>query len=355
MKNPRCFQRGFREKKYEENDMKIMQHCPTVMCHASTILKTDKNNFLIAWFGGSREGAKDTAIWMTHGDGEQFAEPVKIASSDEAHWNPVLFRINEKKIILFYKVGNEISLWRTMYRVSEDNGENFGEERELIPGDKGGRGPVRNKPIRIKNGCIIAPGSTEDGIWESFVDISDDEGISWKKSRNIRIENISYEKKKRIVEKNESDIPVSEQSFYGRGVIQPTLWESEDGQIHMLLRSTEGYIYRSDSIDYGETWSSAYSTCLPNNNSGIDLVRAYDKSLYLVYNPVGICWGKRTPISLAASSDNGNTWDKIRDLDCGEGEFAYPAIICDEQYLYITYTYKRENIAFWKIRYREAI
>ena len=43
-------------------------------------------------------------------------------------------------------------------------------------------------------------------------------------------------------------------------------------------------------------------------------------------------------------------WKKIRDLSTGEGEFAYPAIIQDEDFLYITYTYKRKNIAFWKIR-----
>ncbi len=37
------------------------------------------------------------------------------------------------------------------------------------------------------------------------------------------------------------------------GVIQPTLWESSPGHIHMLLRSTRGAIFRSDSIDYGAT------------------------------------------------------------------------------------------------------
>lgn len=49
----------------------------------------------------------------------------------------------------------------------------------------------------------------------------------------------------------ESDIPVSDQSFHGRGVIQPTLWADDENHIHMLLRSTEGKIYRSDSADGG--------------------------------------------------------------------------------------------------------
>ena len=326
----------------------IMEKCPTDMCHASTLLKIGPDRFLAAWFGGTKEGNGDVAIWFTRGNEEHFEEPKILAQSEEAHWNPVLFRVDEKKIIIFYKVGNEISKWRTMYRVSEDNGETFGEEKELVPGDQGGRGPVRNKPIRLQSGRILAPGSTEQGIWKAFVDRSD--GKTWNKSQEVEISQLEYKSGERTVGKDDSSILVSEQSFYGRGVIQPTLWESIPDQVHMLLRSTEGMIYRSDSKDGGDTWTEAYATELPNNNSGIDMIRSEDGKLFLVYNPVGVNWGDRTPISLAVSKDDGKTWEKIRDLSTGEGEFAYPAIIQDEDFLYITYTYKRKNIAFWKIR-----
>ena len=328
----------------------IMKKCPTAMCHASTILKLDQDKFIVAWFGGTKEGMEDVAIWIARGNEKHFEEPVILAQSNEAHWNPVLFRIDEKKIIIFYKVGNEIGSWRTMYRISEDNGESFGAEKELVKGDLGGRGPVRNKPIRLKNGRILAPGSTEQGIWKAFVDYSDDEGKTWRKSQEVEIKRLAYKEGERTVAKEKSSIPVSEQSFYGRGVIQPTLWETKPNQVHMLLRSTEGKIYRSDSEDGGETWTEAYATELPNNNSGIDMIQTEDGREFLVYNPVGVNWGERTPISLAVSSDNGETWKKIKDLSTGDGEFAYPAIIQDEEFLYITYTYKRENIAFCKIK-----
>lgn len=74
------------------------------------------------------------------------------------------------------------------------------------------------------------------------------------------------------------------------GVIQPTLWESSPGHIHMLLRSTRGAIFRSDSIDYGATWSVARATSLPNNNSGIDLVSMQDGTLILALNLVNGNW-----------------------------------------------------------------
>jgi len=54
----------------------------------------------------------------------------------------------------------------------------------------------------------------------------------------------------------------------------------------MLLRSTEGHIYKSDSKDNGSTWCAAYPLDIPNNNSGLDLVRSPKGILYLVCNPV---------------------------------------------------------------------
>lgn len=335
----------------KENEMElIMNQCPTNMCHASTVLKLDAGRLLFAWFGGSEEGNGDTAVWMTRRTKEGFQIPQKVAQSREAHWNPVLFRISETKILLFYKVGDTIAAWRTMYRISENNGESFGEELELAAGDKGGRGPVRNKPIRLRNGRILAPASTEHGVWTAFVDISDDDAATWKRSEEVGIAGLNYRYNERIVNKYESTIPVSEQSFHGRGVIQPTLWEGvEDGCVHMLLRSTEGQIYRSDSRDYGATWTHAYPTDLPNNNSGIDLVKDPAGRLYLIYNPVGTNWGPRTPISLAVSEDNGETWRREKDLSHGDGEFAYPAVIADDEFLYITFTFRRQNIAFWKL------
>ncbi len=329
----------------------IMKKCPSSMCHASTVLKIDDGQLLIAWFGGHVEGSSDVAIWIAKKTQDGFQDPQMIAQSNEAHWNPVLFRFNDSRIVLFYKVGNAIPTWRTMCRISDDNGESFGEEQELIPGDEGGRGPVKNKPIRLKNGRILAPASTEQGIWKAFADISDDEGKTWRKSNEVFIDNFCFHDGERAAEKGAGDMPVSEQSFYRRGVIQPTLWEGkEKGQVHMLLRSTEGRIYRSDSADYGETWTTAYPTELPNNNSGIDLVQSSEGILYLIYNPVETNWGPRTPISLAVSEDDGKTWNKVQDLSGEEGEFSYPAIIADDDFLYITYTFKRQNIAFWKIK-----
>ena len=331
----------------------IMKHCPTAMCHASTLLKNPDGSFLCAWFGGTKEGENDVQIWLSKCLNGSWSEPRCITEEPTAHWNPVLFRLSEEKILLFYKTGTEIQRWQTMYRISLTNGDTWSQPLELVPGNHGGRGPVRNKPIRLANDDILAPASQEDGIWRAFVDLSKDNGSSWHKQPEIYIQGLTGSRSERTVNKNESSIPVSEQSFYGRGVIQPTLWESSPGHVHMLLRSTEGHIYRSDSDDCGRSWSSAMPTDMPNNNSGLDLVRTVTRRLFLVCNPVARNWGERTPMTLFTSADDGQSFQEVMVLDSGAGEYSYPAVIADGNTLYISYTWKRSSIRFWKIRFTE--
>lgn len=317
-------------------------------CHASTITVLSNGNILAAWFAGSVEGADDVAIWGSCRNNGAWSTPKKLADDiGQPNWNPVLCTLDNATVMLFYKVGRNISEWYTKLIISEDNGNTWSEPIELVNGDKsGGRGPVRNKVIKLLNGNILAPTSTEKGIWKCMVDIYDHKSKTWAKSTEIQIENLDYEN----IQSIKSNIAVSEQSFKGKGIIQPTLWESEPNVVHMMMRSTEGNIYRSDSYDGGRTWSDAYATTLPNNNSGIDVAKLQDGTLVLVYNPVGINWGVRTPIIASVSRDNGITWGEDFTLDEGEGEYSYPAIITNNNEIFITYTFDRKSIAFWNIK-----
>lgn len=301
-----------------------------LQCHASTVVDIRDGNFLVAWFGGTHEKHDDVGIWLSKGKPGKWSSPVEIAKiREDAHWNPVLFRTNDGTIVLYFKVGKTIDHWETWYKVSSDEGETWSEAKELVPGDKGGRGPVRNKPILLSNGTWLAPASNENsGVWNAFVDRSEDGGKTWSAS---------------------SFLSVNRDSIVEEGVIQPTLWESSNGNVHMLLRSSAGVICRSDSKDYGKTWSPVYKTNLPNPNSGIDLTKLNDGTLVLAYNRDSKNWGARTPISLAVSNDNGESWPVSLDIETGnEGdEFSYPSIIHRGDTIALTYTWKRERIAFW--------
>lgn len=306
-------------------------------CHASTVCLLPDGTLGAAWFGGEQEKAPDVAIWFSKRQDGRWSVPEKIADRENVPcWNPVLFADGER-LLLFYKVGNEIPTWQTMTKESLDCGCTWSAERELVPGDFGGRGPVKNKCIRLQDGAILAPASTEGGGWECFTDRTEDGGRTWKRSENV---------------------PIDRAALTGTGVIQPTLWQDRAGDVHMLMRSSEGCIFRSDSADGGRSWGQAVRTALPNNNCGIDLAQLADGRLVLVYNPVSGNWAARSPIVFAVSEDNGETWSEPQYLDhvpCDRNvesaEFSYPAIIAEGKDVYITYTWKRRTIAFWHLRF----
>lgn len=314
---------------------------PTRNCHASTVLPMEDGRVVTAWFGGTKEKNPDVDIWYCLRDERGFGKPVRISYSKHLpHWNPVLFRRKNGDIILYFKVGRSIQGWRTFYCISADGGLTFGKPEELVKGSINGRGPVKNKCLRLESGRILAPASTEKKGWKCFIDISDDDGLTFRKSKTVP---------------TEYAVPVfnSGNGFCKNKIpmIQPTLWESEPGKVHMLTRTAAGRIYRSDSEDAGETWCEAYPTPLPNNNSGIDLVKTPDGSIYLVSNPVADNWGERSPLTLSLSKDNGRTFETIAELEKEKegSEFSYPAIEYMNGSLFITYTWERKNIAFWKI------
>ena len=250
----------------------------TDSCHASTVLPLDDGSVIAAWFGGSSEKKSDVKIYTsvrTEEDG--WSDPIVVSAADDiAHWNPVLFQKEDGTVVLYFKVGTDTDYWKTYYATSTD-GRSWSTPRELVPGDNsGGRGPVKNKPIRLKDGTVLAPASTEiDGEWKAFVDISTDDGATWTKTANVDSKYCTWFK-----------VPM----------IQPTLWQSADGSVHMLTRTKVGKIYRSDSYD------------------------------------------------------NGKTFTKIKTFEKGLAEYSYPSVVVKGDTIHITYTYERDYIAYWQIK-----
>ncbi len=304
---------------------------PHANCHATTLAALPDGSIVAAWFGGTQEGCSDVDIWGAIRTGGRWSAPFRIVGEDGIpHWNPVLYADGEGIVRLFYKVGHAIPEWITRMCVSMDGGQTWSEPAELVPGDRsGGRGPVKNKPIALRNGMLAAPASVEtDDMWDAFVDLSSDGGRHWTRS---------------------SFVPIDRAALTDKGIIQPALWETDDGHVHMLLRSTEGFLYRSESRDGGRTWSEACATALPNNNSGIDLTQLSDGTLVLVHNPVSGNWAERTPLVVSRSKDNGATWREMLTLEAEAGEYSYPAIIAQGDRLLITYTWNRVQAAFWEM------
>lgn len=290
-------------------------------CHAATLIRTDYG-ILAAWFGGLHEGNNNVQIYVARrsdADGTWSSPQCVSTVEDIPHWNPVLYD-NGEEILLFYKRSQRIDSWNTMFTTSRDGGLTWSVPRRLCEHDVDGRGPVKNKPIRLSNGTILAGASFEQGSWRCFCDISEDNGYTWEETPFIPVPTEDTE------------------------VIQPSLWEDGRG-VHMLVRSKNQKIFRSDSTDFGRTWCTFYDSGLPNNNSGLDLVKVAENRIILCCNPVT---EGRTPLALLESTDCGDTFERVLDLETEPGEYSYPAVITDGKYLYGAYTWKREKMVFFQ-------
>ena len=108
------------------------------------------------------------------------------------------------------------------------------------------------------------------------------------------------------------------------------------------------FIYRSVSVDDGQTWSTPYKTTLPNNNSGIEATVLQSGNFAMVYNPTN---KDRNPLSISLSEDEGITWKFTRNLEYSksnkEVEFSYPTLLQDESgHIHVTYTYNRATVKY---------
>jgi predicted neuraminidase len=298
--------------------MFIFEQAPFPSCHASTIVEVEPGRFLAAWFGGRAEGARDVRIWQARFDGRTWSRPVVVAEeNNQPCWNPVLFRSRAGTVFLFYKAGPSPMSWTGYVRRSTDLGRSW-EASEQLPA--GLLGPIKNKPIQLADGTIVAGTSVESHrAWACWVERSADDGTTWRRHGPIVSPGHPF------------------------GIIQPALLAVGERRILALCRShDQGAICQAESLDGGETWSPARATDLPNPDSGIDAVRAANGALYLVYNPTR---RGRTPLHLARSADNGQTWRRLAVLEEQPGEFSYPAIIqAQDGRLHITYTWNRRHI-----------
>lgn len=330
--------------------------------HCSTVVQLPNGEILCSWFGGSREGSSDVGIWISRraASGE-WSEPLEIVKpAGEACYNPVLFLADSKRLfsdrnhsaldplsvdelesprlLLYYRRGTHPRTWQTWIMESNDCGETWSPERRM--GD-GLYGPIKNKPIILANGDWLAASSVESEERNyCMVELSTDQGETWTVSAPF------------------------EDAEHPLALIQPTVWESTPGHVHLLMRNRtvreygcEATLWRADSTDNGRTWSKPYPTDLPSNDSGIDVAvmvpspgdPGYENgglsTLALVLNPVST--RARSPLAVWLSYDNGVTWPDraiVEDDPTAIAGFSYPSIIpCAAGFL-LSYTWKRQGI-----------
>jgi predicted neuraminidase len=302
----------------------IFESAPFASAHASTIVET-RDGLVAAWFGGTREGANDVGIWLSRRVNGKWTPPVEVATGLQPDgsrfptWNPVLFELRKGELALFYKVGPNPRAWWGMVRTSVDEGRTWSAARRLPDGILG---PIKNKPVRLSDGTVIAPSSTETpetpSTWRIHFERTRDAGTTWSVTR-----------------------PPAAAVGSAIEAIQPSILTHAGGRLQAVGRTRSGRVFETWSEDAGLTWTPVTLTDLPNPSAGTDAVTLKDGRHLLVYNhtPKG-----RTPLNVAVSRD-GRTWQNAHVLESEPGEYSYPAVIqTADGLVHITYTWRRERI-----------
>jgi predicted neuraminidase len=294
----------------------------TESAHSSAICALPSGDLLAIWYGGTREGAKDVALFtarLTPGSAG-WSEPVNTV-------NRALAQDELDRMIK--KVGNAVifpdgagSLWMVYVSVSLGGWSGSGlnlktsrdEGRTWSPSQRLTLNPflnlsslVRNKPIYARDGRIGLPVYHEMAL--KFPQIlwltpGPNGGV-----QDYRIRNLSSE----------------------QGLIQPALVPLQGDRVLMMLRDrgAERSVHTAYSDDNGWTWSQAAPSNLPNPDAAIDALRLRDGRILLVYNHAA---RGRENLRLALSADEGLTWRAGAILEnTADQEYSYPNLVEDRR------------------------
>lgn len=308
----------------------------TSASHSSAICALPGGDLLSVWYGGTREGAADVAIFTARlkaGETtweapqrvvDRASAAAELGRSVKKVGNAVIFADRTGLVWMVY-VSVSMGGWSGSalnVKTSRDEGRTWSASHRLTLNPfLNVSSLVRNKPILTADGRIGLP------VYHEF---------AWKFPQMLwltpgpdgtvldyRIRNISTQV----------------------GLIQPTVVPLADDRMLMMLRdgSPERRLQTAYSDDNGWTWSQPQDCGLPNPDAAVDALRLRDGRILLVHNHAA---SGRENLRLSISSDDGRTWQPRAMIESSaRQEYSYPYLVEDQQgMIHLTYTWHRQRI-----------
>jgi Neuraminidase (sialidase) len=260
--------------------------------------------------------------------GKTWSDKDQLVIANEGGMNVMsvsLLRLQNGQIALFYLRKNSITDCIPMMRISEDEAHSWREPVKTIPDQQGYFVLNNNRVIQLKSGRIVLAVSlhqTPTTKWNArgrlFSYYSDDNGVHWAQGSEV----------------SNPDTVVTQ---------EPGLVELKNGHILMFIRTDAGVQYYSKSVDKGLHWSPAFRSTIASPLSPASMARIPGKKdLVLVWNnndgSIPELKGKRTPLNIALSKNNGKTWKQIKTLEPdSDGWYCYTAIHFVGQHILLGY------------------
>ncbi len=240
-----------------------------------------------------------------------------------------LLRLQNGEIALFYLKKNSITDCKPMVRFSNDECVTWSDPIACIPDQEGYFVVNNNRIVQLGSGRLIMPVSQhlvkgnerwdeEEEMGHLYACISDDNGRTWRAGNEVRNPD-------RVIHQ------------------EPGVVELSNNKLMMFIRTNAGVQYKSYSADEGENWSASEPSGLYSPQSPASVVKVPDNdSQLLVWNNNNgdkpIIKGKRTPLQLAVSKDDMESWsDNLVIEDDPNGSFCYTAIHFTENSVLLGY------------------
>lgn len=223
---------------------------------------------------------------------------------------------------------------------SSDEGKSWGG-KVTVSADNRRLYLMNDRLVRLSSGRILVPFSIHPN--ELLKDPKNFERVGWVNAFYSDDEGKTWQEGKRR--------PTSAADQ----LCEPCVFEKRDGMLVMLSRTGKGYLYRCDSTDGGLSWSEERPTTL----------RSAVAPFYMKKDPftgwVFVAWDNsfpgpvhqypRSPLSLAVSRDEGDTWDFVCDIeDDPMSSYGYPSIFFTEKSVLVAYY---EEIGFRNFNAKE--
>jgi predicted neuraminidase len=307
----------------------------TPFTHVSSLCELGDGKLAAVWCGGSREGARDVAVWFAMRGlltNDAWSTPRPLVTRASAAQETFRFVRKVGNPLLVSEKDGRLSLVYVSVGVGGWSGSSLNIKQSLdggatwSPSQRLGLSPFFNVSELVKNNAQ----PLTDGGWavpiyhEVFGKFPE---LLWLHPGPGRID------------------AVKSRPFGGRTAFQPAL-VALDSQRALLLCRAAGRvpeIYITRTTDAGRHWTAPRPSGLPNPDSGLDAVRLSDGRLLLAFNDTTT---GRDNLRLALSSDEGVIWHRARTLAEEPGaEFSYPFLLqTSDGLVHVTYTWKRRNI-----------
>ncbi|TMV46868.1 hypothetical protein FE783_24840 [Paenibacillus mesophilus] len=162
-----------------------------------------------------------------------------------------------------------------------------------------------------------------------------------------------------ICDDSESFWLVKEARGWPVGLCEGSFYQTEEGILHMLLRSNSRKLWVTRSADDGASWSHPMPTEFTDNNSKFHFGRLPDGTIYYVGTPDPEPRGSRNPLVLSLSRD-GIRFDRhfILKNEPGErsypgmykgGDYGYPHTLVHDGYLHVIYSVCKESVSALRV------